>query len=102
MDSKTAGAKIKQLRTKRAWTQEDLAYASEVSPRTVQRAEEGQMSAETAKAIAGAFGVPVETICVADAIEQPRLSPVLYYQHAETLDWLAEVFGLEIRVDSRC
>ena len=98
MDSSTAGDKIRQLRSEKAWTQEELAAAAAISPRTVQRAEEGQMSADTLKAVAKAFGVPVEMISVAEAARQPRLSPVLYYEHGETLDWLADAFGLEIRV----
>jgi len=98
MDSSTAGNKIRQLRTEKAWTQEELAAAAGISARTVQRAEEGQMSAETLKALAKAFGVPIEMISVPKAPRQPRLSPVLYYERTETLDWLADAFGLEIRV----
>ena len=98
MDSRNAGSKIRQLRTEKAWTQEELASLAEVSPRTVQRAEEGQMSAETLKAIANAFGVPVESISVEQAPRQPRLSPVLYYEDAATLQWLEDAFGLELRV----
>ena len=98
MDSTSAGARIRKLRTEKAWTQEELAALADVSPRTVQRAEEGQMSADTLKALAGAFEVPVESISVDEAPRQPRLSPVLYYENAETLDWLADVFGLDVRV----
>lgn len=98
MESSIAGDKIRQLRSEKAWTQEELAAEADISPRTVQRAEEGQMSADTLKAVANAFGVPVETISVADAVSQPRLSPVVYYERAETLDWLADTFGLEVRV----
>ena len=98
MDSEDAGAKIRQLRTEKALTQEDLAAAADISPRTVQRAEEGHMSADTLRSIAKAFGVPVEMISVAEAPRQPRLSPVLYYEHADTLDWLAHAFGLDVRV----
>ncbi len=98
MDSEGAGARIRQLRTKKALTQEDLAAAADISPRTVQRAEEGHMSADTLRSIAKAFGVPVEAISVAEAPGQPRLSPVLYYEHADTLEWLANAFGLDIRV----
>ena len=98
MDSTDAGARIRQLRAEKAMTQEELAAAADISPRTVQRAEEGHMSADTLKAIAGAFSVSVETISVADAVKQPRLSPVLYYQNPETLDWLTDAFGLDLRV----
>ena len=56
------------------------------------------MSADTLKALARALEVPVETISVEMAATQPRLSPVLYYERPETLDWLADAFGLDIRV----
>ena len=98
MDLKNAGSRIKQLRAQKAWTQEELAAHADVSARTVQRAEEGQMSAETLKAIAAAFGVPVEDLSVEQAPPQPRLSPVLYYEDAATLRWLEDTFGLELRV----
>ncbi len=98
MDSNKAGTRIRRLRQEQAWTQEELASQAGISPRTVQRAEEGQMSADTLKAVAQAFGVPVEMISVSRAASQPRLSPVLYYEFADTLDWLVEAFGLELRV----
>ena len=98
MDSDEAGGRIRQLRQEKAWTQEELAARASISPRTVQRAEEGQMSADTLKAVARAFDVPVEVISTTQAVGQPRLSPVLYYESAETLDWLVETFGLELRV----
>lgn len=98
MEVNKAGPMIKELRAKKAWTQEDLAAAAGISPRTVQRAEEGQMSADTLKAIAAAFGIPVENISAAAAERQPRLTPVLYYEEGDTLDWIADVFGWEVRV----
>ena len=98
MDSNTAGRKIRQLRMEKAWTQEELAAEAGISPRTVQRAEDGQMSADTLKSVAGAFGLPVEMISVADAPSQPRISPVLYYEHSETLEWLVDSFGLELKL----
>lgn len=97
MDSKPVGDRIRRLRTKNAWTQEELAAAAEISTRTVQRAEEGNMSADTLKAIAAAFSVSVDKISTSPPA-QPRLSPVVYYERSETLDWLADAFGLEIRV----
>ena len=56
------------------------------------------MSAHTLQAVARAFDVPVEDISVSLDQRQPRLTPVLYYEHAGTLDWLADAFGLEVRV----
>lgn len=98
MDSTEAGARIRALRSQSAWAQEDLASEAGVSPRTIQRAEEGHMSAHTLQAVARAFGVAVEDISVSLVSRQPRLTPVLYYEHAETLDWLADAFGLEVRL----
>ena len=56
------GKKIRQLRDKKAWTQEHLAKAAGISLRTVQRAEEGAMSAETLTSLASTFDVPVEQL----------------------------------------
>jgi protein-S-isoprenylcysteine O-methyltransferase Ste14 len=41
MDEQQIGERIRAHREKKAWTQEHLALAASVSPRTVQRAEEG-------------------------------------------------------------
>lgn len=98
MDSTEAGSNIRKLRNQKAWTQEDLAAEAGVSTRTVQRAEEGQMSADTLQALAKAFGVPVESISVVKNSGQPRLSPVLYYENVETLEWLVDAFGMDFRV----
>ena len=52
--------RIKQLRTKRAWPQEQLAEVAGVSVRTIQRAEAGESASfETLRAIANAFEVDV-------------------------------------------
>jgi transcriptional regulator with XRE-family HTH domain len=49
---------IKQLRTERGWTQQQLADICAVSLRTVQRVEmQGVASLETCKALAGAFAL---------------------------------------------
>lgn len=58
MDVKVDTALIKQLRQNRALSQEELAVASGLSLRTVQRIEaEGIASLESKKALAGVFGV---------------------------------------------
>lgn len=95
MDTSKVGAKIRQLRNQKAWTQEKLASIADVSPRTIQRAEEGQMSADTLRAVASALGMPVEELNYAGERRQPAISPVLYYEHAGTLDWLVDVFGMK-------
>jgi uncharacterized glyoxalase superfamily protein PhnB/DNA-binding XRE family transcriptional regulator len=95
METRSAGARIKRLRDRKAWTQEQLAAAARVSVRTVQRAEEGVMSAETLSALAGALDVPAEALSASDP---PAVTPVLYYDDPASLDWLTRAFGLEIRV----
>ena len=97
MDRTTTAERIRRLRDLKAWTQERLADAAGVSVRTVQRAEEGTMSAETLNALASALGVHVEKLS-APAPGVPIISPVLYYEDPASLDWLAAAFGLETRM----
>jgi len=60
LDMKVDPAKMRSLREERSWSQERLADAAGLSLRTVQRVErEGNASAETRLALAGAFGVDV-------------------------------------------
>lgn len=96
MENKTTGKAIKRLRERKAWTQEHLAETAGVAARTVQRAEEGSMSADTLQALAAALGVEVEALSAPPESEYPAITPVLYYQHAKSLDWLEQVFGLEV------
>src|SRR5688572_395467 len=82
---------IRALREKKAWTQEHLAGAARVAVRTVQRAEDGVMSAETKSAIAGALDVPVGALTVE---LKPALHPVLIYEDSrKAFDWLQKAFG---------
>lgn len=58
MDMKINVGLVKALRTKKLWSQEDLATACGISLRTVQRLEgEGQASPETIRALASVFEV---------------------------------------------
>src|SRR4051812_12586489 len=87
--------RIRALREKKAWTQEQLAGAARISPRTVQRAEEGVMSAETKTAIAGALDVPVESLA---AELRPTIQPVLMYEDSRAaVEWLVTAFGFTVR-----
>ncbi len=95
MDEFKVGTAIKRLRDKKAWTQEHLAAAAEISVRTVQRAEEGTLSAETLNAIAGALDVAVESLTAPHA-PVPKISPVLYYDDPTSLDWLCDTFGFDV------
>ena len=91
-----AGEKIRGLRERKAWTQEHLAEAARISARTVQRAEEGVMSAETRAAIAGALDVPVEQL--AEEPRFPTFTPVLVYEDSKAaFDWLQKAFGFTSR-----
>ena len=96
MKNATAAKAIKGLRDKKAWTQEQLAEIARVSVRTVQRAEEGTMSAETLMALASALEVESEVLSTPPESSYPTITPVLYYQHPATLDWLEKVFGLKV------
>ncbi|MBA2677332.1 MAG: helix-turn-helix transcriptional regulator [Ktedonobacteraceae bacterium] len=55
------GMTIAEYREKKAWTQEELAHALKVHPRTVQRWEEKAMIKDTSRRrfIAGVLGIPV-------------------------------------------
>jgi transcriptional regulator with XRE-family HTH domain len=54
---------IKQLRSERGWTQQQLADICAISLRTVQRVElQGLGSLETCKALAAAFSIPREQL----------------------------------------
>jgi transcriptional regulator with XRE-family HTH domain len=68
------GKKIRQLREERAWTQEQLAEAADVDPRTIQRVERDHTkSPETLQAIAGAFNVDLDILRTAWRIAETRL-----------------------------
>jgi transcriptional regulator with XRE-family HTH domain len=65
--------KTKELRVKRAWSQEQLADIAGVNVRTIQRIEHGDgASFESLKAVANAFGVDVgELLAPPTAASQP-------------------------------
>ncbi|WP_165964584.1 VOC family protein [Actinomadura sp. KC216] len=99
MQRRSAGARVRRLRERRALTQEQLAEAAGVAVRTVQRAEDGSMSAETVTALAAALEVPVETLTAAgENGGYPQVTPMLYYADVRSLDWLVRVFGLTERM----
>ena len=58
-------AKLKRWREERCWSQDHLAATSGLSLRTIQRLERGEgVSQETARALAAAYAVSVETLMV--------------------------------------
>ncbi|WP_394848683.1 VOC family protein [Pendulispora brunnea] len=97
MNQLEVGKKIRRLREKKAWTQEHLAQAASISLRTVQRAEEGTMSAETLAAVAGAFDVEVTELTRTEP-SYPSVCPFLYYAKPGSFDWLVRVFGFSVRM----
>jgi uncharacterized glyoxalase superfamily protein PhnB/DNA-binding XRE family transcriptional regulator len=100
METTQTGEKIRSLRERKAWTQEHLAGAARISARTVQRAEEGVMSAETRAAIAGALDVPVEALAVQAKPPSgwPQITPTLVYEDSKAaVPWLEEAFGFVAR-----
>jgi uncharacterized glyoxalase superfamily protein PhnB/DNA-binding XRE family transcriptional regulator len=100
MEEKQVGEKIRSLRERKAWTQETLAEQAEVSARTVQRAEEGVMAAQTRAAIASALGVAVESLAPERKPPEgwPQITPTLFYEDSATaVSWLEKAFGFHIR-----
>jgi uncharacterized glyoxalase superfamily protein PhnB/DNA-binding XRE family transcriptional regulator len=91
------GKKLRRLRDRKAWTQEHLAQAAGISLRTVQRAEEGVMSAETLSALAGALDLPVEELSHEESA-YPPITPFLFYEDGASVDWLVKVFGFAVRM----
>lgn len=67
---------IKQLRSERGWTQQQLAEICALSLRTIQRVEvQGIASLETSKALAAAFAVERQLLeAVPAGIKQPQVT----------------------------
>jgi transcriptional regulator with XRE-family HTH domain len=66
MEKETLGHRIKDLRTKKGYSQEHLAEAAQVSLRTVQRIERGESEArgDTLQRLANALGIDVESLTI--------------------------------------
>ena len=62
------GQLIKELRLKKGITQEDLAFMTDISVRTIQRIESGEVDprAYTLQSIASALGVDYETLAMSE------------------------------------
>ncbi|HSH26924.1 MAG TPA: DUF805 domain-containing protein, partial [Wenzhouxiangella sp.] len=69
------GTRLRELRTTRQWTQEQLANLSGLNLRTIQRLESGaKTSTESLRALAAVFEVPAESLLLGDsAPSQPAL-----------------------------
>ncbi len=69
---KVSPATVRRLRTERGWSQEQLALASGLSLRTIQRVEaDGSASLETRTSLAGTFGIQLADLA-GDANGQGR------------------------------
>lgn len=68
-------ARLRELRTARRWSQEQLASLSGLNLRTIQRLESGaKISTESLRALAAVFEVPAESLLVGEpAPSQPAL-----------------------------
>jgi uncharacterized membrane protein YhaH (DUF805 family)/DNA-binding XRE family transcriptional regulator len=65
-------ARLRELRTARQWSQEQLAQLSGLNLRTVQRLESGaRVSMESLRALAAVFEVPADTLLARDATSRP-------------------------------
>ena len=70
---------IKSLRLEKSWSQEKLAYASGLSLRTVQRAENsGTSSLETKLALSAALNVPAEKLMPHPSKPQQNQNTAIY------------------------
>jgi len=83
------GERIRELRKKRAWPQEQLAEVAGISVRTIQRIEGGEpASFETLKAMANALDVAVEELLTAPEQSSkppgPVSSPVTFLTRIRT------------------
>ena len=80
---------IQKLRLKRGWSQEQLAKASGLNVRTIQRIEAGQpASTETLKSIAAVFEVDFSTLNQETVMNATTAEPVANHitQHKTTME----------------
>jgi transcriptional regulator with XRE-family HTH domain len=72
MDMSINSEVVREFRKKANWSQEDLATASGLSLRTIQRVEtDGSAALETRRALAAAFGVQPKDLDGTNARYQP-------------------------------
>ena len=78
---------VKTLRNKQAWSQEELAVASGLNLRTVQRIEkEGSISLQSKKALASVFGLNIEDL---DYVEPESCFEYKSVVFKNDVDWLS-------------
>ncbi|MEE4637441.1 MAG: DUF805 domain-containing protein [Wenzhouxiangella sp.] len=71
-------ARLRELRTARQWSQEQLSKLTGLNLRTIQRLESGaKISSESLRALAAVFEVPAESLLVGDpAPSQPAINAI--------------------------
>ena len=70
--------RLRELRTAKRWSQEQLAELSGLNLRTIQRLETGaKVSTESLRALAAVFEVPAETLLVSTAMPATGSQPAL-------------------------
>ncbi len=75
MEMRLDNTKLKELRESKAWSQSQVAEASGISLRTIQRIEKtGVASPESVKCLCATFGIQIHDLSV-DEDNQKELSP---------------------------
>lgn len=79
---------IQKLRLKRGWSQQQLADASGLSVRTIQRVEGGQPAGtETLKSLAAVFEVDFSTLSPESEMTATTENIIAEKQEAEAFNW---------------
>ncbi|GAC16214.1 helix-turn-helix domain-containing protein [Aliiglaciecola lipolytica] len=96
-DVKLNNAKIQKLRAIQCWSQEELASASGLSARTIQRVEKsGTASLETTKALASVFGVTPDELQTSNKLENVTFNFICKYAWVIAFAVSSVCFGLWI------
>ena len=96
-DVKLNSNTIQNLRTAKCWSQDELASASGLSVRTIQRVEKtGNASLETTKALASVFGVNPDALQTSKRIEHVTFNFLLKYAWLIAFAASSVFFGLWI------
>jgi len=97
------GPKVRSLRTRRGWTQLDLATASDTTARTVQRVEKSQhVSIDSLRAIASALELDVAQLQPIDSPPIEQLGPKLDHTAPGMAELLEERRLLDVKIDVLC
>jgi transcriptional regulator with XRE-family HTH domain len=96
-DMKLNNSKIQNLRALKCWSQDELATASGLSVRTIQRVEKnGVASLETTKALASVFDVTPDELQVSEKIESLTFNFICKYAWLVAFASASVFFGLWI------